>query len=437
MASKLRFSLAACLLPVVLSAAGAVQAADTPATDTAQATQPSCTNSSNVGPNDEEGADDFGAAVAVDGQTIMVGIPGFSTAFITPPVPPPYIDGRVAIFTCQASTQTWIRTGTLQLPTTQANLSSGFGSAVALQGDVAAISAEEGLFLYKRQGQNWNQVATLFPEASSGELWGSVLAFKDDVLAVGVIKPSRTSTVPWTYSVDLYKVETHREHAIATRIARLKPSEGDTGAFGQALALDADGDTLVVGDSPDTTVYVYKRHGVTFELDQKLTGAEATPNTGFGSAVAIAKDVILIGAGGEDTVINPGFGIASSGGVYAFRHASGPDSPWVETQHFNPAATDYSDFGGSLAVNDNGQAVIGTPSPYDFEEQTSYGPTFFYILQGGQFVLSSESSQYPGSAPATDLGITDEYLIIGTVANAGAGGSISGAGVVNLTTEPE
>jgi hypothetical protein len=83
-----------------------------------------------------------------------------------------------------------------------------------------------------------------------------------------------------------------------------------------------------------------------------------------------------------------------------FRRKSGPDSPWVETQHFNPAATSSSpsaDFGGSLAVNRDGQAVIGTPKAYDYESQTEYRPAFLYALQGGQFVLSLATPVQPRS----------------------------------------
>jgi FG-GAP repeat len=86
MASKPRFSLAACLIPIVLSAVGTAQSDDTPAADAAQAPQPSCATTF-LEPNDQEGADGFGYSVAVHGQTALVGIPFFSTAFVTPPCP--------------------------------------------------------------------------------------------------------------------------------------------------------------------------------------------------------------------------------------------------------------------------------------------------------------------------------------------------------------
>jgi hypothetical protein len=441
MDSKLRFSVVACLVPLVLSAIGAVRAADTTqASDEAPTAQ--CATNLFLPAGDSEYL--FGAAVAVSGQTALVGIPGFSTAFVTPPVPPPYIDGRVAVFTCEASTQTWTRTASIQLPATEANQGIPFGVSTALQGDLAAIGAQYGVYLYKRRSQNWKQIATIIPDNSHAgadgtpfEQWGSVIALNDHVLAIAVTEISSTSSqVPNSFYVDVYQLAILGDRGAAIRIARLKPPAGDTGHFGASLALK--GDTLVVGDPPDTTAYVYKRHGFTFTREQTLTGAEATTSSGFGSAVALSKDVILIGAPAEDLVLS-GFGVASSGAVYAFRHESGPESPWVETQRFSAAWTGgpYAEFGGSLVVNRNGQAVIGTPSPYDDESQTEYGPTFFYTVQGGQFVLLTPAPLLlPGALPATSMGITDEYLITGFVANAGAGGSFSGAGIVNLNALP-
>ncbi len=235
-----------------------------------------------------------------------------------------------------------------------------------------------------------------------------------------------------SYHVDVYQIVTLGDRGAAIRIARLNAPAGDTGIFGASLALN--GETLVVGDPPNTTAYLYKRHGFTFTLDQTLTATEATPSSAFGLAAAISKNVILIGAPQEDPILD-WFGVASQGAVYAFRHESGPDSPWVETQHFSAAAMGgpYASFGGSLAVNRNGQAVIGTPSPYDVRG-VQYGPTFLYTLQGGQFVFSQPLQQIPN--PATSLGITDEYLIRGFVANTTAGDVFSGATIVNLSDLP-
>jgi hypothetical protein len=430
MASKLRFSLAACLLPVVLSTAGAVHAAAP-----ALATQPSC-SSTGLGPSDAQSGGGFGAAVAVDGQTAMVADPFYSTAFVTPPVNPPYTNGRVSVFTCDATTQAWTNTASIVLPATDANQSAFFAFSVALQGNLAAVGSQDyGVWVYKRQGLNWNQIVQLLPgKSSTGEftaLWGSVIALDDHMLALGVTDLTASSN---NLYVDVYQIVTVGGHGAAIRIARLKPPAGDTGTFGASLAMH--GDTLVVGDPPTTTAYVYKRRGFKFELEQKITGAEATTNGEFGTAVAISKDVILVGAPQEDEV-DDSFGVISEGGVYAFRHESGPNSPWVETQHFSPASlgiTRYAWFGGVLAVNRNGQAVIGSPRSWDVEFQSEFGPTFLYTLQGGQFVLSSTTGQLGAEVPATALSITDEYLLSGQLFYAHF--QIAGAQITNLSQLP-
>jgi hypothetical protein len=436
MDSKLRFSWAMVLVAVAWSAMGTVQAADT-----ALRTQPSCpTTVLSLG----DGQDGFGAPVAISGQTALVGIPGYHSALISPPVDPPFVNGRVGVFTCEASTQTWTRTANIQLPATKANESITFGISVALQGNLAAIGAPPGVYLYKRKGQNWNPIAKISPHnLQAGEVidrWGDIIALNDDVLAVRVIEsistpgPGGIGSIRSSRSlVDLYQIITLGDRGAAIRIARLKaPAEDPTSDFGASLVLR--GDTLVVGDPPTTTAYLYKRHGFRFTLNQKLTGTEATPDTGFGSAAAISKDVILIGAPGENTMLinNEDF---VSGAVYVFRHTSGPESPWVETQHLDlgpdPAADSGDGFGGSLAINRKGQVVIGTPAADDVFGK-DYGPTYLYTVQAGQLVPASDR----GVKPATSLAITDDYLIVGSVANTGAGSSFSGATIVNLEDFP-
>jgi hypothetical protein len=432
MASKL--SLAACLLPIVLSVVGTVHTAGTAqAADTAPTTQPSC-SSALLNPADNQSGGGFGASVAVNGQTALVADPDYSTAFVLPPVNPPYIDGRVSVFTCEATTQVWTNTATLELPATDTNQGITLGTSVALQGDLAAIGASNGVYLYKRQGQNWNQLLQVLPTSSQTGITahsGSVIALADHVLAVSVIETLSSS--PYTTTsiyVDVYQILDVDHHAAAIRIARLEPPAGDTGDFGGALAMK--GDTLIVGDPPDVSAYVYTRRGLTFKLDQTITGSEATTDSGFGTSLAISKDVILVGAPDEN-IITDSFGVVTQGAVYAFRHQSGPASPWVETQHFSPQGGDYAYFGGALAVNRNGRAVIGTPRAYDFETQTEFGPTFFYTLQGGQFVLSS--SQMSEGAPSSALEMTDEYLIVGSL-RFYIGGPIASAQIINLSQLP-
>jgi hypothetical protein len=68
--------------------------------------------------------------LSLSGQTALVGIPQFTAAFIDPPVPPPFINGRVAVFTCDASTQAWTRTGSIQVSPAEASEENAFGTTI-------------------------------------------------------------------------------------------------------------------------------------------------------------------------------------------------------------------------------------------------------------------------------------------------------------------
>ena len=80
------------------------------------------------------------------------------------------------------------------------------------------------------------------------------------------------------------------------------PIPADDDGFGSAVALSDD--TLLVGTRWKTVagnngagaVYVYVRSGTTWTQQAALTAADPTPNADFGSSVALAADTAVIGA---------------------------------------------------------------------------------------------------------------------------------------------
>ena len=80
-------------------------------------------------------------------------------------------------------------------------------------------------------------------------------------------------------------------------------SPGSGCGFGTSLALDAD--TLLVGCPGGPTpaasglAYVYTHRGDHWNLTETLAGSTASA-AGFGSAVALRKDIMVVGAPYED-----------------------------------------------------------------------------------------------------------------------------------------
>jgi hypothetical protein len=140
------------------------------------------------------------------------------------------------------------------------------------------------------------------------------------------------------------------------------------GDFGASVAVSADGNTaLVGGDRSGSTVAVavYVRSGSTWTKQAELTPTVPTANAGFGAAVALSADgnTALVGDTGLKTVAE-----CTSDG--ACSSASGlPSSVWVFTRSgatwtqqgpalSPPSARGVSGFGSSVALSADGNTAL-------------------------------------------------------------------------------
>ncbi len=128
--------------------------------------------------------DQFGTAVAAAPDLIAVGAPGDDREGSEA--------GAVHLF--GAAGAGWTEQGVLVGP--DARTGDHFGSSLALAGDLLAVGApgrdEDGswagaVYVYRRDGDVWTQVATLLaPDATTGARFGTSVAFLDpDRLTVG------------------------------------------------------------------------------------------------------------------------------------------------------------------------------------------------------------------------------------------------------------
>jgi hypothetical protein len=134
---------------------------------------------------------------------------------------------------------------------------------------------------------------------------------------------------------------------------------GDT--FGLAVALSADGSVAVVGAFQHDAMgdnagcaYLFRRIGPVWVEEAQLLASDGEAADWFGRAVAIAADgeTVLIGAPREDE------GGQDAGAAYGFRRAAGA---WVETgKLIAPGAAPGDEFGFAVAISAGGDtAVIG------------------------------------------------------------------------------
>lgn len=228
----------------------------------------------------------FGYAVAVSGNTALIGAP-FATinGF-------PY--GAAYSFT---------RTGTTwsqqqKLVASDPEINDSFGWSVALYGTTALIGAPFKLFpgaayLFAQDGTTWTQQQTLRPDSDNFDQFGSSVALGEQTALIGA---------PFGNTAYLFERmgNTWAEH---TRL--VPPDEATDPQFGTAVALH--GNMALIGapfadDSTDPSrtgigaAYLFRRSDTTWSEEQTLTASDATTDEQFGAAVALGLERALVGA---------------------------------------------------------------------------------------------------------------------------------------------
>lgn len=272
--------------------------------------------------------DYFGSSVAIAGDTIVLGATGADRADV---------DGRGALYVFdrnQGGANNWGEVGEIDPVST--NVTSGFGSAVALNGETIVVGApsttvtsaqgdriaQGAFYVFERNLSDpgvWDQVKEL--TASDGESWdrlGTSVALFGTTVLVG----ARTADVDGsTDQGAAYVFERHKGGSDNWgEVAKLSASDGAEGDwFGWRVALDTD--LLVVGapnaDVGDNSVqgaaYVFRRslrEPRAWSEEEKLVASDGDGAHSFGEAVAIDGETIVVAADRAD----PG-GIYQAGAV--------------------------------------------------------------------------------------------------------------------------
>lgn len=257
---------------------------------------------------------------------------------------------------------------------TGAGVTSGgnFGYSTSLDGDWAAISAEddEDVYVFQRSGSNWFQDQSLSSPGPSGDEFGHSVSLSGSVLAVGA--PRGTGVAVTTGLVYMYRYDGNTWQPDGT----LMQADGDTNdGFGRSVSVH--GDTLVVsaiGHRPGGVLlgavyfYRYDPVGMTWDFDQKIIGPPFDPNVGlthYGEPVALRNGVAVVGAVTANNNSAPGK-------AFIYRDLGGT---WSEAAIVvGSGTTGDSRFGDGVAT-DGDVVVVGDP-----EEASNSGAV--YVFRG-------------------------------------------------------
>jgi hypothetical protein len=311
----------------------------------------------------------FGNALSISGRTAMAGMHLLE-------------HGRVGVY--ELTSEGWQRTATLS----GSNASdSGFGTAIDLDGNVAAISSTQTLYLFKRNGSQWRELAQVALPAD--KQFTRSLAHSGGYIAIGVANSDRNNFAPGVVHIYKYRHDDQRLHQTATLEAG-DCTESD--GFGASVAMEHH--LLVIGapgscgEGASGAAYVFMRHADRwFKLD-KLMPSDAPAGGAFGTGLAISKRRIVIGAPNVDT---PEFPIGEpEGAAYVFLPSS---RGWFESQRLNTDSQFRGLFGTRIAMT---RGLVAISAPRDIGASFGMGMLVIYDWVGSELQFGRTVRKFEG-----------------------------------------
>lgn len=353
-----------------------------------------------------EADDQFGYAVDIDGETVVVGAPyesGGPSSTSVAPDNDASSAGAAYVF-ARDSFGSWQQQAYLKA--SNAGFVDTFGTSVAIHGDTVVVGAPQesgsatstaaspnnsassagAAYVFVRSGSTWSQQGYLkASNAEAGDRLGCAVAVDGDTVVVGAYREdgdaastAMLSNEDATDSGAAYVFV--RSDSLWSQQGYLKATNAADGSgFGYAVAID--GDTVAVGaffehgDATSTVeapngnavhagaAYIFVRDASAWTQQAYLKAANAAMNDWFGFSVALDGDTLVVGAHNEDgdatsTTESPNDDADSAGAVYVFARAG---TAWSQQAYIKAPNGELGDqFGFSVGL-DGDTLVCGAP----------------------------------------------------------------------------
>jgi FG-GAP repeat/IPT/TIG domain len=315
-------------------------------------------------PSEVVAHDNLGEAVAVEGDTALVSAPGHGFGGATP--------GSTYVFV--RSGATWTR---------QARLDSGDvgGDSVALSGSTAVIGAPFAnngagdVHVFVRSGSTWSAQQTLFdPDfnaTSDINFFGVSVSIEGDTIVV-------TNTALGGGFPDAPTKEGFFLFARTGTNWAYQGSPPPTLASGQYLAA-LDGNQMILSHRGHGLVWVYS-------VAPMVVADDGSAGDSFGISVGISGNTAVVGSWKDDTSSSVGGTNDQDGSAYVYVRSGGV---WTQQAHlFGPGpATGGDQFGLSVAISGN-TIVVGAHGHDAAGDQA--GAAYAFVRQNGIWSLQQE-----------------------------------------------
>lgn len=386
-------------------------------------------------PNAEAG-DGFGSAVALSGNTLIIGAPsedgnGSSLADNS-------AQSAGAAYVYQRVANTWVFQAYLKAANKGAF--DLFGQSVSLDGSTAVVGAygEDGptesdsasgaAYVFVKSGNVWKQQAYLKASTPmAGDFLGLSVFISGNTIVAGAAYEDTGASDSGAAYVFV------RTGSTWTQQARLKaPSPVATELLGWGVSIS--GDSIVAGARNSTSggqtsagaAYVFTRSGTSWTFQARLTASVPAMDGRFGTAVAIWDDKLIVGAPADPS---------GSGNAEVFLRNG---TLWTTQQtltHLDPNAGDA--IGNAVAIGENwmlaggdGDDASGDWGPYVEEYNNSASNAGCALLYpAGSKLVSLSKSRLPapggtdityGNPLATAISSSGYLMFSSQLAGAGA-----------------
>jgi|GEM_PF-2862817 len=357
----------------------------------------------------------FGFSVALDGETALVGDPGI---------------GSNSAYVFSRNGGSWDREATLTIDTDD----SAYGYSVALDGDTAllggSIDETARAHVFSRSRGVWVRKSVLVADETTVQSGGAEVGLAGGTAMVGAWQADNENG-PAAGSVFVFT----RADGEWDRETRLTANDGNEGAgFGWSISMS--GQTAIIGAWRDHNAngelagaaYVYTDSEESWTLADTLIADSGGSDDRFGFSVALEDDVAVIGSFADST------SEADTGTAYVFSRIEGT---WAQVARLAPGDGREDNLFGVASGVSGGSAFVGaahesdpngeeagavyvftdiepTPIPTHTPESTSVTPTETPTMVptptaggSGDVQTSDGRTSSPGSLPATGTSVPE------------------------------
>lgn len=241
--------------------------------------------------------DFFGTSVAIEGDTAVVGASGDGPGSDAGSA---YVFVRSGIDWLQQAKLNEIGAIGVERFGTAVAI-SGDTAVVGAPFDSGVVNFSGSAFVFVRTGTTWTQQAKLTAlDAVNGDQFGQSVSIDGDTIVVGAWRDDHANPDDGSAYVFV------RSGTFWSQQVKLTAADAGTGdEFGGSVSIF--GETVVVGSSHHSAqgessgaAYVFHRSGTSWFHEAKLTDIDGAANDLFGSSVSLFGDRVVIGANGDD-----------------------------------------------------------------------------------------------------------------------------------------